>query len=412
MIRRVLAGVFGFGILGCGSNPAPVTPSVPTEPTAIVPAPPAVAPAPPTVAPASAAISKQEEAAIEKYVSALGGLAIRDVSHNNKGAPILTIRFDNADGSKVKLELKKFAPLPKLIRFTLEESKNADAILQQIGELTRLQDVSLAGSDLTDAGLAAVAGLPELRSLGLSRVQRITPAGWKALAAAPKLEELVLESSAIGDAGFKELAGLKMLRDLKLKGTNLTLAGTGPIFGGWKQLRTLDASDTKLDDAGLAATAQAKGLTSLKLHSVAITDDGLKGLAMLVKLQTLSLEGCEKITGTGFVHLGDLRLLETLSLADSPIGDAGLKEIAWLRNVKVLDLDRTKISDEGLRVLATPRGLEELSLQETQAGNAGVLGVAKAVKSLKTVSVRKSQVTKAIRAELAQQAPHATASFE
>jgi hypothetical protein len=41
-----------------------------------------------------------------------------------------------------------------------------------------------------------------------------------------------------------------------------------------------------------------------------------------------------------------------------------------------------------------------------------VLGIAKAVKGLKTVSVRKSQVTREIHAELAREAAHVTANFE
>ena len=98
--------------------------------------------------------------------------------------------------------------------------------------------------------------------------------------------------------------------------------------------------------------------------------------------------------------MSDLYVLEYLILAGSGVNDAGIKPVSEMRNVQKLDLDRTKLTAEGLSKFATNRGLVELSIQETKASNAVVIDIAVAAKKLKKISVRKSQVTREVVAEL------------
>ncbi len=64
-----------------------------------------------------------------------------------------------------------------------------------------------------------------------------------------QLEFLSLAGTNVTDAGLKELAGLKQLRTLELDGTKVTDAGLKELVG-LKQLRTLVIGDTKVTRTG------------------------------------------------------------------------------------------------------------------------------------------------------------------
>ena len=60
--------------------------------------------------------------------------------------------------------------------------------------------------------------------------------------------------------------------------------------------------------------------------------------------------------------LGTLKTLTKLSLDNTGVTDAGLKEIATLDKLTVLDLSDTKVTDAGVMELAALKGLTELNL--------------------------------------------------
>ena len=272
--------------------------------------------------------------------------------------------------------------------------------------------VSMEGSDVSDEGLKAIAALPNLNELDLSRVKTITPAGWKALGSAAKLETLWLSNTVIEDAAFKELAALKGLKALKIDGTNLTLANTGATFAQFKQLVELDAGDSPVSDEGLLALCAARALEKLNLRKTNVSDSGFQPLAQLQKLKELNLSEIPALTGTGFADIVELTGLEIVYLNDSGITDKGMKSIARLFELKQLDLDRTKITDDGVKLLANKRSLEKVSFQETKVGDSGLLALVAEAKSLKKVEVRKSKVSKGIQAEVRKANPDVAVDFD
>jgi Leucine-rich repeat (LRR) protein len=69
---------------------------------------------------------------------------------------------------------------------------------------------------ITDAGLAHLAGLNQLQWLNLDRTQ-ITDGGLAGIAGLTQLQSLNLDRTQITDAGLAHLAGLTQLRDLRLR---------------------------------------------------------------------------------------------------------------------------------------------------------------------------------------------------
>ena len=102
--------------------------------------------------------------------------------------------------------------------------------------------------------------------------------------------------------------------------------------------------------ARLPQPPQAFGLD---LSYTGVTDAGLRELAGLKTLQTLSLRNCQKLTDAGLNELAGLRTLQVLILANcEQLTGAGLKELAGLNRLKTLDLSVTKVTDSGLTGLA------------------------------------------------------------
>jgi Leucine-rich repeat (LRR) protein len=92
-------------------------------------------------------------------------------------------------------------------------------MLRARGDAVVLQ---MANPDVTDATLALVAGLRNLRELDLSHSQ-VTDAGLARLAGLPRLERLRLADTRITDAGLQaHLAPHPALKKLDLRGTQVS----------------------------------------------------------------------------------------------------------------------------------------------------------------------------------------------
>ena len=88
---------------------------------------------------------------------------------------------------------------------TEPDARHLDGVAPTIGRLTRLEELDLSGSDLTDAGVRSLAGLTRLETLDLSRTH-ITDAGLKSVADLPRLRELRLDGTQISNEAASALA--------------------------------------------------------------------------------------------------------------------------------------------------------------------------------------------------------------
>ena len=95
-------------------------------------------------------------------------------------------------------------------------------IAQQVYEL------NLAGSKVTDAGLANLAALTNLRRLHLEKTA-VTDAGLAHVKGLANLEYLNLYGTAVTDAGLAHLSGLKNLKNLYLWQTKVTAEGAANL---------------------------------------------------------------------------------------------------------------------------------------------------------------------------------------
>jgi mono/diheme cytochrome c family protein/YHS domain-containing protein len=123
------------------------------------------------------------------------------------------------------------------VNLSLSGPKVDDA---QVGALAPLAPalvwLNLARTKVSDAGLAVVAGMSQLRRLNLANTA-ITDAGLGHLAGLSHLEVLNLYGTKVTDAGLQQLHGLKKLRKLYLWQTAVTAAGAEALQQKLTQLQ-------------------------------------------------------------------------------------------------------------------------------------------------------------------------------
>ncbi len=125
------------------------------------------------------------------------------------------------------------------------------------GERELEYTAAVAGATFSDADLKKLAAVGrDLVWLDLSRTA-ITDAGLNALATMPNLEHLDLRDTAVGDAGVAALAPLANLRTLGLYGTAVTDEGV-PSIQRLAGVTRLYLGGTRVTDRGMAALRTAR----------------------------------------------------------------------------------------------------------------------------------------------------------
>ncbi len=226
------------------------------------------------------------------------------------------------------------APGPAWLRKLLGEDHFADVTF-----------VNLNDTQVSDAGLEHLEGLPRLQTLWLDNT-KVSDAGLERLKGLTKLQLLSLVNTKVGDAGLQHLKGLTQLQGLSLVNTKVSDAGLEHLRG-LIQLQALSLVGTKVSDAGLQ---HLKGLTQLQwlsLVNTKVSDARLEHLKGLTQLQELYLDNT-KVSDAGLEHLKGLTQLQELSLVNTKISDAGLQHLKGLTELQMLRLNNTNVSDAGV----------------------------------------------------------------
>ena len=202
-----------------------------------------------------------------------------------------------------------------------------DGDLRGLCRLTRLRDVALVGLRTSDATLDCLRQLPELRSVRLADLPKVTDAGLAALADSAGLESLDLERLPVGNAGLAAV-----------------WAGDKP------QLSVVYLDDLRVGDAGVRAVTRAPALRDLTLDHLPITDAALGGIGSAAHLTHLRIRAAG-VTGAGFDQLAGLDELATADFRGCDLTDAGLRAVPPLRSLASVSLSGGGVTADGVRVL-------------------------------------------------------------
>lgn len=190
-----------------------------------------------------------------------------------------------------------------------------DDALTELPRLTKLEELQLWQSQITDEGMPLLAKCKSVHTLVLS-ADKVTDAGLRQLAHLKNLHTLTLAGMPeITDAGLAFLAELPALRSLAI----IRCARVGP---------------------DLSAALHALKLEHLDLEQCRLVGDKSAGAISRVQtLKTLNLNFCESLGDEGIRHLSNLPALEELHLHSIPLmTDDSLKALAGLKTLRVLEL--------------------------------------------------------------------------
>ena len=137
-----------------------------------------------------------------------------------------------------------------LKQLELARTKVANKKLDSIAKITQLERLSLAQTNITDAGMARLQSLKNLRVLNL-------------------------RGTAIGDAGIEALKSFTHLEDLNLAETQVTDSGI-QILRRFKELKYLDLRGTQLSDDGLMLLSDSPALRRVSISQTKVTPDGFR----------------------------------------------------------------------------------------------------------------------------------------
>jgi antitoxin (DNA-binding transcriptional repressor) of toxin-antitoxin stability system len=192
----------------------------------------------------------------------------------------------------------------------------------------------------------------------------------------------------------KELALIKPLSDLQrldLHDSITTDEGLR-LLGQMRRLEALYLWNTLITDAGLSHLRGLKHLHLLNLSGTKITDKGLEQVGQMTTLDMLRVDDT-KVTDAGLGQLKQLERLCMLGLERTAVGDAGLPHIAVFGKLDYLSLDGTRVTDAGIKQLSGLKSLSRLSLEDTAITDAAIAILVKTCPRLQELSIGGTRIT-------------------
>lgn len=248
-----------------------------------------------------------------------------------------------------------------------ENTSVKDDDLKFLAELPRLRAVELFGPGITDETLQHLSHALYLRGLHLDDTLCTTGAVSR-LPSARSLEYFTLLGLTANDANMPALQAMPNLRSLNLCSFSRSQG----------LLRAVT-------DDGLRHIAQLDKLEALYLDGADITNDGLRHLRGLNRLTGLSMDS-PNVTDAGMEHLAELATLTFLNLKKVGAGDAGMEWLKHFRSLEFLGLDDSKITDEATAIIAQLPKLHTLNIARTAVTDGGLRNLQTATR-LQRVSV-------------------------
>jgi hypothetical protein len=301
----------------------------------------------------------------------------------------ISVSFSH-DDQQHPLDLTPLRGVSDIYQLFLQGAGIDDRVGPVLETLSQLETLHIDSTSLTGKGLRCMSGdyLPKLHTLELQG-KWADHASLSRLGTLNSLEFVTLCLETLTDADVAALRGLDNLRFLDLSATRQVTCATLPVL---PKLRAIWCSGGEISDDGARQFAKQPMLYTLRLESCeSITDQGLESLGKAKSLTRLSIGGT-RFTGEGFRGFSPDSPLRWISASGSEVTDRGVAAIARLKNLTQLGLARTHVTVEGVKHLATSSSLQRLDLSNTEIDDSAVAPLS-SIKSLKHVSVHKTAMT-------------------
>jgi hypothetical protein len=165
--------------------------------------------------------------------------------------------------------------IPSLQELTTQHSHLSDADMAIIASLRNLKRLGISSApSISDNGIKHLANHPSLREVGLFGVA-ISDQSINTLITIPHLTLLATSGSEITDRGVARLSVRKDLEKLRLSGSNVTGA-SARYLTTMPGLNYIDLEVTQFDDVGLKALANAFPNCTILVTNTRVTESCVK----------------------------------------------------------------------------------------------------------------------------------------
>lgn len=233
------------------------------------------------------------------------------------------------------------------IYFTEKESAITD---EDITTLVALCDGIRPGGLMLNNQPITDDAIPRLKGLHCARVQfsnvAVSDVNLSHLSAVHELHLVTLQATNVTDRGVAVLAGMPRIRELYLPGNPISNDGLRHLKR-LPNLQTLQLTGTHITGYGLEHLRDHKSLRSLELDACSIGDEGLQHVAAIPTLEILTLGGT-KISDADLALLTPLSKLSHLRLSYTAVTDDGLVHLKSLKQLRLLELSKTAVTSEGV----------------------------------------------------------------
>ncbi len=296
---------------------------------------------------------------------------------------VVTITF-NSKAAPLCDKWPDFSSLRWLRRVNWNSRTHADACFHRVRQTPWLRAVSLDYSDLTDEGGVAIKDLVDLEQFsaeysqvgdntllslsGNSKLIDLRLAGTRVTDNAVRscigndtsmLSLLDLSFTAVTDRAIDALMRADNLQHVFLEGTSVTDLGVERLAKK-DNLATLDLSDTSITDAGLSHLGNHLQLRTLRVRRCNVSDVSVPAICRInleefdCSYTLLTSRGTQVIC-TKLSNLRDLRMCGNKVNIDACIA------LAQLQHLTYLDVSATDCNDECVEALAESRSLVSIN---------------------------------------------------
>jgi Leucine-rich repeat (LRR) protein len=278
------------------------------------------------------------------HLTRLEGLALARTRFSDQDLGALSglkqLEYLDLSATKISDEgLRHLASFPLLEQLDLNQTQITGPGLRHLPH--SIWVVTLLDTDSTDAGLASLAALPNLKTCIISNA-KITDDGFAEFKRKRNLSVIHATSCQLTDAIWRTLAVQTDLSSAVFDQTRVTGVGIRHLNG--TRIIKLSLAACPVSDAGLAEIATLGSLMALTISQSNITDAGLSHLRTLKKLRSLDLTNCQ-ITDLGLAELAGMLELFDIKLQGTGITTNGLRELVKFPELSILELDHKLIAD-------------------------------------------------------------------
>jgi hypothetical protein len=224
------------------------------------------------------------------------------------------------------------------------------AFFEHVGHLSTLESLNIISTKFNDDWMPPLAKLANLKVLRFTNNGKLTDAGMAQLAGLTKLENFSFVGTQMTGKAYAQFEGFTKLTRVSHRGSSIDDEGLRQLCDHLPNLESLSLAHAKFTDVGAPHLAKLTKLKGLEVGAAKATSQSLQHIAKL-PLEYLQLgEGFD--SGACFPLIKDIGTLRRLTLTNAQaLTDADLQALAGLTQLTHLEIGKMPLPDERIAAL-------------------------------------------------------------